>query len=158
MFVSVNNEYCCQLNEVFMSIWFKDYKLEEINGMGLASMTGFLEINVSKVNTDGLEATMPVNEKTKQPFGLLHGGASCVLAESIGSIASNLVVDNTKFAAVGQSITANHLKSAHSGLVTGVCESIHIGKSSHVWDIKIYNEEKSLICVSRLTMAIITKR
>ncbi len=140
-----------------MSIWFKDYELEQINKMGLSSMTGFLDIKVSAINSNGLEATMPVNDKTKQPFGLLHGGASCVLAESVGSIASNLVVDNSKFAAVGQSINASHLKSARSGLVTAICEAIHIGKSSHVWDIKILNENKQLVCVSRLTMAIISK-
>ncbi|WP_372653947.1 hotdog fold thioesterase [Halobacteriovorax sp.] len=141
-----------------MSIWFRNYELEQVNKMGLESMTGFLDIKVSAINSDGLEATMPVNEKTKQPFGLLHGGASCVLAESVGSIASNLAVDNSKFAAVGQSINANHLKSARSGLVRAICKAVHIGKSSHVWDIRIFNEEEELVCISRLTMAIILKK
>ncbi len=141
-----------------MSIWFQDYDLNSINEMGQKSMTGLLDIQVTKLNANGLEGTMPVDERTKQPFGLLHGGASCVLAESLGSIASNLVIDSTKFAAVGQSINANHIKSARQGLVTGVCESVHIGKSSHVWEIKIFNEDGGLVCVSRLTMAIINKR
>lgn len=141
-----------------MSIWFKEHELEQINEMGLTSMTGYLDIKVTSINLNGLEATMPVNEKTKQPFGLLHGGASCVLAESVGSIASNLAIDSSKYAAVGQSINASHLKSARSGLVTALCEAIHIGKSSHVWDIKIFNEDRSLVCVSRLTMAIISKK
>lgn len=141
-----------------MSIWFRDYAIEDINKMGESSMTGYLDMLVTKINSNGLEGTLPVNEKTKQPFGLLHGGASCVLAESLGSIASNLVVDNSKYAAVGQTINASHLKSARDGNVLGICEAIHIGKSSHVWEIKIYNEDQQLVCVSRLTMAIIEKR
>ena len=141
-----------------MSIWFKDYDLESINSMGKESMTGLLDILVTKLNSNGLVGTMPVDHRTKQPFGLLHGGASCVLAESLGSIASNLVVDNSKFAAVGQSINASHIKSARSGVVSGVCEAVHIGKSSHVWEIKIFNEDQELVCLSRLTMAIINKR
>jgi 1,4-dihydroxy-2-naphthoyl-CoA hydrolase len=141
-----------------MSIWHSDNDLEKINSMGSSSMTGLLEINVTKINDDGIEATMPVNEKTKQPFGLLHGGASCVLAETIGSIASNMVIDQKVSAAVGQSINANHLKSAREGLVRGVCKAIHIGGKSHVWEINIYNNQDSLVCVSRLTMAVIEKR
>ncbi|OUR92829.1 thioesterase [Halobacteriovorax marinus] len=140
-----------------MSIWFNDYDLDPVNKRGLSSMTGLLDIQVTELKENSLVGTMPVTDKTKQPFGLLHGGASCVLAESLGSIASNLVVDPKKFAAVGQSINASHIKSAKSGLVTGICEAIHIGKKSHVWEIKIFNEEKQLVCVSRLTMAIITK-
>lgn len=141
-----------------MSIWFKEYDVTAINSMGKDSMTGLLNILVTKLNSDSLEGTMPVDKRTKQPFGLLHGGASCVLAESLGSIASNLVIDSSKYVAVGQGINASHLKSARSGLVRGRCEAIHIGKSSHVWDIKIYNEDEELVCVSRLTMAIINKR
>ena len=124
-----------------MSIWHGNYDLSQINSMGKDSMTGNLDINVTEILDDGLEGTMPVNEKTKQPFGLLHGGASCVLAESLGSIASNLVIDQKSFAAVGQSINANHIKSAKDGLVRAVCKAIHIGKKSHVWEINIFNNE-----------------
>ncbi|WP_417336918.1 hotdog fold thioesterase [Halobacteriovorax marinus] len=141
-----------------MGIWFKNYNLEAVNSMGKESMTGLLDILVTELGEDSLVGTMPVDYRTKQPFGLLHGGASCVLAESLGSIASNLVVDGSKYAAVGQCINANHIKSARSGLVTGYCKAIHLGKSSHVWEINIYNEDKALVCVSRLTMAIIEKR
>ena len=141
-----------------MSIWHGNNDLLKINSMGKSTMTGFLEINITQILEDGIEATMPVNDKTKQPFGLLHGGASCVLAETIGSIASNMVIDQNSYAAVGQSINASHLKSATDGLVRGICKAIHLGRKSHVWEINIYNNDESLVCVSRLTMAIIEKK
>jgi 1,4-dihydroxy-2-naphthoyl-CoA hydrolase len=140
-----------------MAIWHKSYELAPINKQGESSMTGFLDVLITELKENSLTGTMPVTDRTKQPFGLLHGGASCVLAESLGSIASNLVVDPKKYAAVGQSINANHIRSARSGLVTGVCEAVHIGRKSHVWEIKIWDEDQKLVCVSRLTMAIIAK-
>ena len=102
---------------------------------------------------------MPVDHRTVQPFRLLHGGASCVLAETLGSIASNLIVDPKKFYAVGQSINANHIRSAKEGdqAVKGIATPIHLGRQSHVWEINIYNEQGKLICVSRLTMAGLAK-
>jgi 1,4-dihydroxy-2-naphthoyl-CoA hydrolase len=101
---------------------------------------------------------MPVDHRTKQPYGLLHGGASCVLAETIGSVASAMVVDPAQFQCVGLEINANHVHSATSGYVTGIARPLHLGKSTHVWDIKIYNEDEKMVCVSRLTVAIIQKR
>lgn len=141
-----------------MSIWHGNSDLSKINLMGKSSMTGLLDIIVTEILEDGLKATMPVNDKTKQPFGLLHGGASCVLAETIGSIASNMVIDQSSYAAVGQSINANHIKSAKDGVVEAVCKAIHIGKKSHVWEINIYNNDDDLVCVSRLTMAVIERK
>ena len=141
-----------------MSIWFGNYELEAINAKGKTSMTGSLDIMVTRIFDDGIVGEMPVDHRTKQPFGLLHGGASCVLAESLGSIASNMIIDSEKFAAVGQSINANHIKSARDGVVKGVCKAIHIGSKSHVWEINIYNSNDDLVCVSRFTTAVIEKR
>ena len=107
---------------------------------------------------DWLKMRMPVDERTKQPYGILHGGASCALAETVGSIASHYVIDNEKFICVGLEINANHVRSAREGWVTAICTSIHIGSSTHVWDIKIQDDAEKLICVSRLTVAILPKR
>lgn len=104
-----------------------------------------------------LKARMPVDERTKQPYGLLHGGASCVLAETLGSVASALIVDPEKFICVGLEINANHIRSAREGYVTGTCTPIHIGASTHVWDIRIHDEKEKLICVSRLTVAVLKR-
>jgi len=98
---------------------------------------------------------MPINERTKQPYGIMHGGASCALAETVGSVASALVIDLDKFYCVGMEINANHLRSVAHGLVTGKSTPLHLGKTTHVWDIKIYDESQNLVCVSRLTVAII---
>lgn len=142
-----------------MSIWFKKQaSIDYFSKIGKGSMGDLLGIEWVEVGDDFIKARMPVNEKTKQPYGLLHGGASCVLAETIGSIASAMVVDPAKFQCVGLEINANHVHSATSGFVTGITTPLHLGKSTHVWDIKIYNEEEKLVCVSRLTVAIIQKR
>lgn len=109
-----------------------------------------------ELGNDFLKMSMPVDERTKQPYGLLHGGASCALAETIGSIASFLVIDVSKYACVGLEINANHLRSAKKGIVTATCIPLHIGRTTHVWDIKIHDEEEKLVCVSRLTVAIIS--
>jgi len=101
---------------------------------------------------------MPVDHRTTQPFGLLHGGASVVLAETMGSLASSMIVDLNVQHCVGIEINANHIKSAKTGLVEGVVKPIHVGRKTHVWDIKITNDQKELVCVSRLTVAIIDKK
>ncbi len=101
---------------------------------------------------------MPVDERTKQPYGLLHGGASCALAETVGSVASAMVVDHSKFLCVGIEINANHVRSAKEGWVFGKATPLHIGSSTHVWDIRITNEDDQLVCVSRLTVAIIKRK
>jgi 1,4-dihydroxy-2-naphthoyl-CoA hydrolase len=100
---------------------------------------------------------MPVDEKTKQPFGLLHGGANVALAETLGSVASLLVVNQELFIGVGVEINANHLKAVFNGKVTGICKPLHIEGKNHVWEIKIYNDAKELSCISRFTCTIIPK-
>ena len=101
---------------------------------------------------------MPVDHRTKQPYGLLHGGASCVLAETIGSVASAMVIDHERFYCVGLEINANHIRSAREGYVTGTASPIHLGSTTHVWDIRITDEKEKLICVCRLTVVIIPRK
>lgn len=141
------------------SIWFKDnYTLDDINKRGADTLVDHLDIQVTEVGIDFLKGTMPVDKRTVQPARILHGGGSCVLAESLGSIAANMVIDPTKYIAVGQSIVANHLRPAPEvQTVTGVAKILHLGKKSQIWDIEITNEEGKLVCSSRLTMAIIPK-
>lgn len=139
-------------------IWFKnDLSLADFSGMGTNTIGELLGIRFTEVGADFLKATMPVDHRTHQPYGLLHGGASCVLAETIGSVASAQVIDPEKFICVGIEINANHVRSVRSGLVTGITTPIHIGASTHVWDIKIYDAREKLVCVSRLTVAILKK-
>lgn len=121
-------------------------------------MTDFLDIRFTKIGEDFLEATMPVVAKTKQPLGLLHGGANVVLAETLGSVAAALTVDKEKQYCVGLEINANHLKSVRSGLVRGITKPIHLGKKTQVWEIKIYTESGDLSCISRITMAVLDKK
>ena len=140
------------------AIWFKkDLSLTDFSGMGADTIGELLDIRFTEVGESFLKATMPVDHRTHQPYGLLHGGASCVLAETIGSVASAKVIDPEKFICVGIEINANHVRSVRSGLVTGITTPIHIGASTHVWDIKIYDERQKLVCVSRLTVAILKK-
>lgn len=140
-------------------IWFNDnISLDDLLTIVNGTMAEFLGIEFTELGEDYLCATMPVDEKTKQPYGLLHGGASCVLAETVGSVASALVIDQSKFICVGLEINANHVRSAKSGLVTATASSLHLGSGTHVWDIRIKDENKQLICVSRLTVAILPKR
>lgn len=142
-----------------MPIWFnKSITLDDIKNFGMDTMSSYLGMQWIEVGEDFLKLSMPVNEKTRQPYGILHGGASCALAETIGSVASALVIDTEKFICVGLEINANHIRSASNGFVTGHCVPLHIGKSTHVWDIKIYDENEKMICVSRLTVAILPKR
>ncbi|HMR93179.1 MAG TPA: hotdog fold thioesterase [Chitinophagaceae bacterium] len=142
-----------------MSIWFrKDLSADLIRNIEKNSMGEFLGIEWVDVGDDYITARMPVTDRTRQPYGLLHGGASCALAESIGSIASAMVVDHDRFACVGLEINANHVKSASEGFVTGTARPLHLGSNTHVWDIRIYNEGQQLVCVSRLTVAIIPRK
>jgi 1,4-dihydroxy-2-naphthoyl-CoA hydrolase len=141
-----------------MSIWFNQPTLEDVNKRGENTMVPFLGIKITEIGDDYMKAIMPVDHRTIQPLGLLHGGASCVLAESVGSIAANYCVDHKKCFAVGLSINASHIRSAKSGLVTATARPFHLGKTTQVWDIKIENEEGKLVCVSRLTMAVVEKK
>ena len=137
-------------------IWFKkDLQLSDLEPLGKGNMAEHLGIEWTELGPDFLKAKMPVDHRTNQPYGLLHGGASCVLAETIGSVASAMVIDQTKFICVGLEINANHIRGVKRGFVTGIAVPIHIGSSTHVWDIKINDEREKLVCVSRLTVAIL---
>ena len=139
-------------------IWFdKKITLEFLKSLGKDTMSEFIGIEWTEIGDDYLKARMPVDHRTRQPYGLLHGGASCTLAETIGSVASHLVTDNTKFFCVGLEINANHIRSAKAGFVTGIATPLHLGASTHVWDIKLFDEAEKLVCVSRLTVAILMR-
>lgn len=142
-----------------MTIWFhKDLSLAHFGQFGKETMGEYLGIEWTELGDNFLKARMPVDHRTRQPYGLLHGGASCALAETIGSVASAMVVDHAKFYCVGLEINANHIRSAREGFVTGIAYPLHIGASTHVWDIKIYDEKEKLVCVSRLTVAVIARK
>jgi 1,4-dihydroxy-2-naphthoyl-CoA hydrolase len=143
-----------------MAIWFNETDIEKLNTLSRDTMVEHLDITFDEIGDDYLKASMPVDHRTIQPAGLLHGGASVSLAETLGSVASVLVVDpEINSGAVGIEINANHLKAAFSGdRVIGIVKPISIGKSIHVWDIKIYNSKEDLCCVSRLTTKVLKKR
>ncbi|WP_166332844.1 hotdog fold thioesterase [Sphingobacterium chungjuense] len=138
-------------------MWFKEYSIAELNELFGKNMSGFLGIEVVEIREDALVARMPITDKVKQPYGLLHGGASVVLAESVGSVATNLIVDPEKYVGVGLEVNANHLRPVLSGEVIATCTPLHIGGKTHVWDIKIRDSKGKLTCVSRLTVAIVRK-
>jgi 1,4-dihydroxy-2-naphthoyl-CoA hydrolase len=137
-------------------IWKKAISLDELNNVP-EYMGTFLGIRFTKWDDNSLQATMPVSNKTRQPQGILHGGASVVLAETLGSYASSLIIDNEKYFVVGLEINANHLRPVADGEVTGICEPFHIGRKTHVWSIKILNSDNKIVCISRLTVAVIEK-
>lgn len=142
-----------------MSIWFqKNIRIADFKEIGANTMADFLELKWEEIGDDYLKLSMPVNSKTRQPYGFLHGGASCVLAETVGSVASALVIDREKYYCVGLEINANHLKSVSEGKVTAIAKPLHLGKTTHVWDIKIYDDNEKLFCASRLTVAILEIR
>lgn len=141
-----------------MGIWQTDeMTVEALNTMGQQTMTAHLGIRFTEIGEDYLKATMPVDERTVQPMGLLHGGASVSLAESMGSVAGTLCVDWQKQGVVGVEINANHLRSVRNGqTVTGTVKPFHIGGQTQVWEIKITDEQGHLCCVSRITLSVIT--
>ena len=138
-------------------IWFKEYNLELLNGLRNANMAGHLGIEFLEIGDAYLKAHMPVDEKTKQAFGILHGGASCVLSETLGSVAAWMCIDPSSQMAVGIEINANHLRPATEGYVTGICKPIQIGRSIHVWNTEIFKDDGKMSCTSRLTCAIKNK-
>ena len=135
-------------------IWFKDYTLDDVNKFNKKTLMEHLDIQITELTDKSIAGTMPVDERTFQPMRLLHGGANCVLAETLASIGSNLIIDPAKEMALGQHIEATHLRPASSGRVRGVAEVIHKGATMHMWSIKIYNEENKLLCDSKMIMAI----
>lgn len=140
-----------------MAIWFKEVPVDQADTMRKGTMLETLDIRMTEIGDDYLKGTMPVDHRTTQPYGILHGGASVTLAESLGSVAAHLTVDPDKYFCVGQEINANHIRPATKGRVTGTASPIHIGRSSQVWSIEIVDENEKLICISRITMAVVPK-
>jgi 1,4-dihydroxy-2-naphthoyl-CoA hydrolase len=142
-----------------MPIWFKPVSVDALKSIEKKDhLASFLGIEFVRFGDDEVEARMPVDDRTKQPFGILHGGASVVLAETIGSFASHYVIDHTKYIAVGMEVNANHLRPVMQGYVTAICRPVHLGKSSHVWDIRISDDKGKAVCISRLTVSIIKRQ
>lgn len=139
-----------------MSIWKQDTDLERINAWNRHSMVEHLGMHVTEVGDDFIRGTMPVDERTRQPFGLLHGGASVALAESLGSVAGNLCIEPSEMA-VGLEINANHVRAVTSGVVTGIARTLHRGRTTQVWEVRIEDEHARLVCISRLTLAVVPR-
>ena len=140
-----------------MSLWRTTVSLDELQKLRHDTMIEYLDIQLTEIGPDFLRGTMPVDHRTVQTMGILHGGASVVLAETLGSLAANLCVDPKTQACVGQEINANHLRPVVSGRVTGTARPIHLGTRSQVWQIEIRDERDRLVCISRLTMAVIDR-
>ena len=138
-----------------MSIWFRPYTLDEIQSYSRGSMVEHLDLRFTEIGPDYLRGTLPVDGRTTQPFGLLHGGASVVLAETLGSVAASHCVDLERFHCVGLEINANHVRAARSGRVTGTARPVHLGRRSQVWEVRIEDDAGKLTCISRLTVSVI---
>lgn len=141
-----------------MPVFKTDVTLEMLNKMSVNTMLQHIGIQFTKVGDGTIEARMPVDHRTHQPFGLLHGGASVTLAETLGSVAAMCCLDSSTQYCVGLDINANHIKSVKDGFVVGTVKPIHIGKKTHVWEIKIATEKEELVCISRITMAILDRK
>ena len=141
-----------------MSIWFQQFSIDEVRSLQRDTMDVHLGIEFVRIGPDHLEARMPVDKRTMQPHGILHGGASVALAETLGSVGGSMVVDLARYLVVGQEINANHLRPAREGHVHGSARPIHLGRRSHVWGIEIVDDQKRLVCVSRLTLAVIERQ
>lgn len=140
-----------------MRIFKESATVESINAWARNTLPGHIGIEFTAIGDDFLEARMPVDDRTRQPLGMLHGGASVALAETLGSVAATLCVDESRFC-VGLEINANHIKSVRDGFVTGITKPIHIGKQTQIWEIRISNDLDQLICISRITIAVLEKK
>lgn len=140
-----------------MNIWRTPTSVEQLHAHSRNTLAETIGIRVTEIGPDFLRATMPVNPKTHQPMGVLHGGASVALAETVGSLAATMCIDQTLYVCLGQEINANHLRPISSGTVTATARPYHIGKRSHVWSIEIRDEQEKLVCVSRLTIAVVDR-
>jgi 1,4-dihydroxy-2-naphthoyl-CoA hydrolase len=141
-----------------MSIWFLEATPESLDAISANTMVEHLGIEFTAIDEDSITARMPVDHRTVQPVGLLHGGASVALAETLGSVAATLCVNPADTTCVGLEINANHIRSVRSGFVTGVARPLHLGNSTQVWDIRIFEDEQErLVCVCRLTMAVLKR-
>ena len=141
-----------------MPIWFEPPCLDSLNAMSENTIHDALGIRFSAIGDDYVQATMPVDQRNHQPYGLLHGGASVVLAESLGSVGAGLCVDHKRFFVVGQEVNANHLRSVRDGQVTGSASPVHMGRRSHVWEIDVKDDRQRLICIARLTLAVLPRK
>lgn len=138
-----------------MRIWKQDTDLATLNSWSNNTLMEALGIQITAMGDDWLQGTMPVDRRTHQPYGILHGGASVALAETLGSSAAMMTLDSAKERAVGLDINANHVRGVLSGIVTGTARPLHIGRSTQVWEIRIEDEAGKLVCISRLTMAVV---
>ena len=138
-----------------MSIWLQQPELTALNALSKNTLVELLDIRFEAFDDDSLTASLVVDPRTHQPYGLLHGGASVVLAETLGSTASYLCIDSTQFYCVGLEVNANHLRGLRSGRVTAVARPLHLGRTTQVWDIRLSGDDGKLSCVSRLTMAVV---
>jgi len=150
-------QYLILSDRITMALWFKTYTISEIDWIIKDTMMEVLEMELVEIGENTVSGRMPIGPKTVQTLKLLHGGASVALAETIGSVASFLIIDPEQFYCVGQAITANHLRSGTKGYANAIAKPIRIGRTSHVWDIDITDDEGVLLCVCRLTMAILKK-
>jgi 1,4-dihydroxy-2-naphthoyl-CoA hydrolase len=141
-----------------MALFPENVTLEVLNKLSRNTMAERIGIEFTAIGEDYLEAKMPVDERTQQPFGLLHGGASVALAETMGSMAAAFCVDSSRQFCVGLEINANHIRGVRQGFVRGITKPVHIGKKTHVWEIRILNETDDLVCISRITMAVLDKK
>jgi len=140
-----------------MSIWFKDYNFKDLFWMQKGTMMESLGMELLEKGEDFILGRMPIDNRTVQTMGILHGGASVALAETLGSIASYMIINPETHICVGQSIQANHIRPGRSGFANGRANILHLGKSSHIWNIDITNDDGKLLCSCRLTMAILGK-
>lgn len=140
------------------SIWYKPYSLDELNRRGEHTLADFLGICFTEITNDSLTATMPANERTRQPIGIVHGGANVVLAETIASTAANAVIDIDAYYCVGLEINANHIRSVKEGLITGIARPLHLGRSTQVWSIDLFNDAGQRTCISRMTASVISRK
>lgn len=141
-----------------MSIWKTTPNIAQFNAMAPNSMIGNLGIVFTEIGDDWVRGTMPVDGRTHQPYGLLHGGASVALAETLGSVAATCCVNPDTEMAVGLEINANHIRGVTEGIVTGTAKAVHVGRSTQVWEIRIEDERGKLVCISRITLAVVPRR
>ena len=141
-----------------MPLWKQPIALDRINAMFANTLGETLGLRITEIGDDYVRGTLPVDARTHQPYGLLHGGASVALAETLGSLAGMLTLDPAVEAAVGLDINANHVRGVKSGLVTGTARPLHLGRSTQVWEIRIEDERQKLVCISRLTLAVIPRQ
>ena len=141
-----------------MALWKHQLKPDDVNSMSRNTMMETLGIRITEIGDDYVRGTLPVDARTHQPYGLLHGGASVALAETLGSFAAMLTLDPAVEAAVGLDINANHVRGVKSGTVTGTARPLHLGRSTQVWEIRIEDAKQKLVCISRLTLAVIPRQ